>query len=285
MPCSPRICSRPPQGRSGRALRRLSPSCAICEARSASIAPCMSSPSSWRCCGVRQSMSRCWAAARRARSSTSSSSDCGPDGKNSPCCSMKSANCCAVSSPRASASSIALRSASMSLTACMPSGVAPSSACFIPRNWLSSTSLRSRSSICSYASRASGLRHAYGASSRTARAVSRGSVSSSISAIRAASDGSGNSACFSSSTAFSSSARTSSRVPSSRPLRRASRWRLATLRRRSSRPRSPSVPCRSRSRRACRGLSPASTRSPISSSALATSYGGSSGSRPPAHSP
>ena len=46
---------------------------------------------------------------------------------------------------RASADSIWFRSLSMSLTRCMACGSGFCMACFMPRNWLSSTSLRSRS--------------------------------------------------------------------------------------------------------------------------------------------
>ena len=63
-----------------------------------------------------------------------------------------------VCSPRASASSIWLRSASMSLTRCMASGSGCCRTSFMPRNWLSSTSLRSRSLSCSKVSRAAWLR-------------------------------------------------------------------------------------------------------------------------------
>ena len=48
---------------------------------------------------------------------------------------MNSSNCSCVCSPRASASSMALRSAIMSLTRCIAAGSGFSSACFMPRNW------------------------------------------------------------------------------------------------------------------------------------------------------
>ena len=62
----------------------------------------------------------------------------------------------------------------MSLTRCWVCGSPLCSACFMPRNWLSSTSRRSRSWISSYAAWASGERHWYSLSSRTAREVSCG---------------------------------------------------------------------------------------------------------------
>ncbi|WP_242471144.1 MULTISPECIES: hypothetical protein [unclassified Blastococcus] len=79
----------------------------------------------------------------------SSSTDCGSSGKNWPCFSMKSANRSSVSSPRLCASTSWERSATMSLIACMSCSPAFSSACFIEAKELSSTSLRSRSWICS----------------------------------------------------------------------------------------------------------------------------------------
>src|SRR4051794_36645530 len=70
-----------------------------------------------------------------------------------------------------------------------------------------------------------------------------------------------------------------------RPAVRALRSRSRTERRSSSRPRRPSVPRRSSSRSASRTPLPASTESPISSTALPRSYGGASGSGPPCQRP
>jgi hypothetical protein len=282
--CRPR---RPcPQSRSGRAFFSASCSRLSSLARPMSaMAVAIRSASSCCCSGLSDCSSRCAAAARRASASVSSSSVCGFSGKCWPCRAMKSANCWSVSSPRASASSIALRSASMSFNAAMSSGDAFCIACFMPRNWLSSTSLRSRSWICSYAAFASSLRHWWSASWRTARAGSLGSMSSSASAIRAASDGSGNSARLSASTACSSSSLTCCRVPSRSPRERISRRRSRTRRSRSSRPARSREPRRSRASSACRGVAPARTSSPTSSSAPARSNGGASGSGPSSHAP
>ena len=149
--CSPSgTCPRWPQGRSGRAWRRASCRWAISLASPMSaMVWAIRSDSSARCSGESPAIIRSCAAARRARESISSSTDCGSSGKNWPCLSMKSRNRSSVSSPRLCASINCDRSATMSLTACRSSSVAFSSACFIEAKELSSTSRRSRSWICS----------------------------------------------------------------------------------------------------------------------------------------
>ncbi len=97
--------------------------------------------------------------ARRASWSTSSSRLAGRSGNMSPYRSMKASKSSWVCSPRASASSISFRPASMSLTRWRASGSGLDSASFIPRNWLSSTSRRSSSLSCSNVSRAAAERH------------------------------------------------------------------------------------------------------------------------------
>ena len=236
--------------------------------------------SSSRCSSDSEFISRSAACIRRTRESTSSSRFSGLSGNMSPYWSMKSSKSCCVCSPRVSASSIWRRSAIMSLTRCMAAGSGFSRACFMPLNWLSSTSRRSRSRSSSNFCRASCERQSYSDSSRMAREVSFGSVSSSASRSRASSLGSGNSAPRSASRASSSSSRAWSSMPSSRPALRSSRCRSRTRRIRSSRPRRSCQPRRSRSRSASRGVSPPRIRSPISSSASLTSYGGASGSGP-----
>ncbi|KLL13096.1 hypothetical protein FrCorBMG51_00830 [Protofrankia coriariae] len=72
---------------------------------------------------------------------------------------MNRSKAASVCSPRASASNMSLSAASISVTRAMSCGVAFSNACFMPRNWLSSTSRRSRSEIFSKVSRACGERH------------------------------------------------------------------------------------------------------------------------------
>ena len=284
---SPVIRSRPPQFRSGRRSRRASASWLISRARSmSSSAWAISAASSSRCSEVSDCIIRSAAAARRARESTSSSRSSGLSGKALPYFAMNSANRWLVSSPRASASSIAFRSASRFFIRATAAGSGFSSASLSPRNCVSRTSRRRRSPIWAYVWAASGERQSYSRSSRTARAGSLGSVSSAPSRNRASSDGSGNSAARSCPIAVSSSRRTSSSVPPSRPRSRSRARCSRTRRSRSSRPRGPfSVPCRSRRRSASCGLLPASTSSPSRSSAARTSYGGASGSGPPCQLP
>ena len=90
----------------GRSARRLSESCAICEARSGSyIASLISWPSCSRCSGDSDAIIRSAAACRRASASISSSTFSGFSGNRSPCLSMNSRNRSVVSSPRACAAS------------------------------------------------------------------------------------------------------------------------------------------------------------------------------------
>ena len=201
---------------------------------------------------------------------------------------MNSSNCSCVCSPRASASSIALRSASMSLTACMSSrrGVlAARPSC--PWNWLSRTSRRSRSSICLVRRpRLGAAPVVVGLSACTARAVSVGSVSSSISAMPGAVGRVGEQRRRSGSSACSSSSRTSCSVPSSRPFCRACALPLGDL---AAQVVEPAQPVGAAAQQVAQRLPRAgavehrarrSRRAPT-----ATSYGGSSGSRPPDHEP
>ena len=95
--CSPsdsppgRIPAGESRSRPGRSARRLSPSWAICEARSASArAWLISWPSCSRCSGLSEAIIRWAAACRRASASISSSTVSGCSGKNSPCLSMNS---------------------------------------------------------------------------------------------------------------------------------------------------------------------------------------------------
>ena len=74
---------------------------------------------------------------------------CGFSGKKSPCLSMNSENIWSVSSPSRCASSIRLRSVSISLTRWRSSSVAFSIACFMPAKRWSSSSRPSRSLIFS----------------------------------------------------------------------------------------------------------------------------------------
>ncbi len=131
---------------SGRRDRSASASLAISAARPASSSVCDISPaSSSRCSSVSELSSRCAADIRRTSESTSCSRFCGCSGNISPNSAMKSSKSCWVCVPSASASSISLSLAIMSLTRCIASGSGSSSVCFMPRNWLSSTSRRSRS--------------------------------------------------------------------------------------------------------------------------------------------
>ena len=124
-----------------------------------SSAPAIRSASSWRCWADIDRIIRSAAAARRASESTSSSRFAGLSGNMSPCFDMNSSKSSWVCSPRSSAASIALRSAIMSLMRCIAAGSGFSSASFMPRNCVSSTSRRSRSFTCSKVCAASGDFH------------------------------------------------------------------------------------------------------------------------------
>ncbi len=150
MPCSPRTCSEPVQSSPGRAARRWPSRRSSRLIRSEDPnACCASASSSSRCSGVSELRSRCAAAARCARESSSSSTFCGFSGKNSPCSAMNCSKSSSVSSPRECLSSSSLRSLSISEMRCRSSSVAPSSACFIPAKRWSSISRPSRSRIFS----------------------------------------------------------------------------------------------------------------------------------------
>ncbi len=231
-------------------------------------------PSSSRWRGVIEASMRCVAAARRARMSTSSSRVRGFSGKRSPYFDMKSSKSSCVCSPLESRSSMSFRSDIIWRTRSMAAGSGLASASRRPLNWLSSTSLRSRSRSSSKVCLAAAERHSYELSSWMALAVSSGSASSSDSRSRASSDGSGNSSARSCPIALSSSALARSSVPSRRPRSRRSRRRRRTSLSMSSSPRRswpPGRPRLSRSRRAWTGVEPDRIASPISSSAARTS--------------
>ena len=271
----------------GRSARRLSESCAICEARSGSfIASLISWPSCSRCSGDSDAIIRSAAACRRASASISSSTFSGFSGNRSPCLSMNSLNRSVVSSPRACAASRSFRSASMSLTACIAAGSGSSSACFSPANCASSTS---RCSICwidSYVARASSECQSYGASARTAPAVSSGSggqlhlrparVVAVLGGELVALLGEG---LVERRADLVERAAEVTAAPGgvAHPADLARRGRRAPGCRRS--------PRRSRSDSASRSDPPASTSRPTASSAARTSYGGASGSGPSVQGP
>ncbi len=286
--CSPSIRWRPPHRRSGRAERRPCCSRAISSARPACrIAWPIRLPSSSRCSGVSESISRCAAAARRASESISSSRFCRvlreevavllhELGELLGWCARRGRRRRACRSARASCPATArevLRRRALQRVAHAGELRVEHLVAQQVLDLLVGLPRLGRAPLVVGELRAPRARCRSAA--RPARPRPSGRVSS----------GSGNSARRSASSAWSSSSCDLLSVPSSWPLRRSSRARSRARRRSASRPSRPSGPRRSSRFSALRGDAPASTSSPISSSASRTSYGGASGSGPPCHAP